>query len=261
MRVVVLGCGGSAGVPMLGGHDGLGEWGRCDPKEPRNRRTRSSIVIESDSGRRLLVDTGPDMREQLLRCGIGRIEALLYSHAHADHVAGLDEVRSLNRMIDRPIEAFASQPVLDEIAHRFAYAFRPWTPPGFFRPVLTPRAVRAGESVTVEDLTLRLFDQVHVQSSTIGLRVGAFAYSTDVVRLEEEALAVLQGVDTWIVDCFQQAAHPAHAHLDQVQDWSRQLGVRRTILTHMGTDMDWSWMVQNLPAGLEPAYDGMELHV
>ena len=258
---MVLGCGGSAGVPMLGGHDGRGDWGGCDPGEPRNRRTRSSIVIESDAGRRLLVDTGPDLRAQLLGCGIGQIDALLYSHAHADHVAGLDEVRGLNRAAGRPVEAFASQPVLDELAHRFAYAFRPWSPPGFYRPVLVGRAVRAGESVTVAGLALRLFDQIHVQSSTLGLRIGGFAYSTDVVRLEEEALMVLRGVDTWIVDCFQRAAHPAHAHLGQVLSWSRELGVRRTILTHMGTDMDWSWMARNLPDGIEPAYDGMELHV
>jgi len=233
MRIVILGCGGSAGVPMLGGRDGTGEWGLCDPAESRNRRSRSSIMIEGDDRRRLLVDTGPDLREQLLRCGIGHIDALLYSHAHADHVAGLDEMRSLNRMIDRPIEAFATRPVLDEIAR----------------------------TVLIEGLALRLFDQVHGYSNTLGLRVGSFAYSTDVVRLEQQALDVLQGVDTWIVDCFQRAAHPAHAHLELVREWSKRLGIRRTILTHMGTDMDWAWMVQNLPPGLEAAFDGMQVLV
>ncbi len=261
MRIVILGCGGSAGVPMLGGRDGTGEWGLCDPAESRNRRSRSSIMIEGDDRRRLLVDTGPDLREQLLRCGIGHIDALLYSHAHADHVAGLDEVRSLNRMIDRPIEAFATRPVLDEIAHRFGYAFRPWSPPSFYRPVLIQREIEVGRTVLIEGLALRLFNQVHGYSNTLGLRVGSFAYSTDVVRLEQQALDVLQGVDTWIVDCFQRAAHPAHAHLELVREWSKRLGIRRTILTHMGTDMDWAWMVQNLPPGLEAAFDGMQVLV
>ncbi len=261
MRVVILGCGGSAGVPMLGGRDGHGEWGLCDPHEPRNRRSRSSIVIEGDDGRRLLVDTGPELREQLLRAGIGRIEALLYSHAHADHVAGLDEVRSLNRVIDRPIETFATRPVLDEIAHRFNYAFRPWSPPSFFRPVMIPREIEAGQTVTIEGITLRLFEQTHGRSSTLGLRVGGFAYSTDVDKLGEPALAVLQGVDTWIVDCFQRGVHPAHADLELVRQWSTRLGVRRTILTHMGVDMDWAWMARNLPPGLEAAFDGMQIEV
>ena len=261
MRVVILGCGGSAGVPMLGGSDGAGDWGVCDPNEPRNRRSRSSIVIEADEGRRLLVDTGPDLREQLLSNRIGRIDAILYSHAHADHVAGLDEVRSLNRVIERPIEAYGTHAVLDEIRRRFAYAFRPWSPPGFYSPVMIPREIDLGGTVIIEGLALQLFEQAHGRSITVGLRAGAFAYSTDVVELDHHALDALRGVDTWIVDCFQRAAHPAHAHLEQVRNWSKRLGIRRTILTHMGTDMDWGWLVRNLPAGLEPGYDGMRLEM
>jgi len=261
MRIIVLGCGGSAGVPMLGGADGAGDWGVCDPAEPRNRRSRSSILIEGDDGKRILVDTGPELREQLIRCRIGRVDAVLYSHAHADHVAGLDEIRSLNRIVDRPIDTFATRPVLDEIAHRFSYAFRPWTPPNFYRPVMIEREIRAGETVDIEGLSILLFEQTHGHSVTLGLRIGAFAYSTDVVRLNDEALDALRGTDTWIVDCFQRKAHPAHADVEQVRRWSRQLGIRRTILTHMGTDMDWSWMLQNLPKGLEPAFDGMQILV
>ena len=169
MRIVILGCGGSAGVPMLGGTDGTGKWGVCDPAEPRNRRTRSSILIEAEAGGRLLVDTGPDLREQLLRCGIGWVDALLYTHAHADHVAGLDEVRGLNRAIDRPIETFGVASVLDEIGQRFAYAFKPWRPPYFFRPVLVPRVVSSGQTLSIGGLNLGLFEQNHGQTSTLGL--------------------------------------------------------------------------------------------
>ena len=148
MRVILLGTGGSAGVPMIGGEDGTGDWGACDPAEPRNRRTRASIVVESGQGTRLLVDTSPDMRTQLLDCRIPSVDAILYTHAHADHITGLDDVRILNRIVDRPLDAFATANTLDEMTRRFGYAFRPWEPPGFFRPVLVPREVRPTDTIT-----------------------------------------------------------------------------------------------------------------
>ncbi|WP_419729502.1 MBL fold metallo-hydrolase [Lichenicola sp.] len=261
MRVTILGCGGSAGVPMLGGADGRGDWGVCNPAEPRNRRSRTSIVIEGDDGRCLLVDTSPDLKSQLLAAGIPRIDAIFYTHAHADHVAGLDETRSLNRIVGRPIEVFGTAPVLAEIASRFEYAFRPWSPPSFFRPVLLPRSVAPGETIEIEGMRLAVFEQDHGNSTTLGFRIGDFTYSTDVVRLTDSALATIEGTRTWLVDCFHRRPHPAHASLDLVHGWSRQLGVERTVLTHMGTDLDWSWMQDNLPPGLEPAHDGMVLSV
>nr|WP_321986624.1 MBL fold metallo-hydrolase [uncultured Lichenicoccus sp.] len=260
MRVVILGCGGSAGVPMLGGPDGHGDYGACDPEEPRNRRTRSSIVIESDDERRVLVDTGPEMRQQLLACGIGRVDALFYTHAHADHVAGLDDIRGLNRIAGRPLDVFGTDVVLAEIEARFAYAFRPWAPPGFYRPVLVPRPVAPG-SVEIEGMRITLFEQVHGRSITLGLRIGDFAYSTDVMALDEQALSVLGGIDTWVVGCFQRASHPAHAHPALVADWAARLRIRRTILTHMGTDLDWAWMASNLQPGVEAAFDGMQIRL
>ncbi|NPD67832.1 MBL fold metallo-hydrolase [Lichenicola cladoniae] len=259
MRVVVLGCGGSAAVPMIGGEDGRGDWGVCDPLESRNRRSRSSIVVEGDDGRRVLVDTSPDLRNQLLANGIGRVEAIFYTHAHADHVAGLDDVRSLNRNLGRPLQVFGTAPVLAEISDRFAYAFRPWTPPSFYRPVLLPRVIVAGQAVEIEGLRLDLFEQVHGSGTTLGFRVGDFTYSTDVVALDDAAKRVIAGSRTWIVDCFQRAPHPAHASLDLVRLWSQELGIKRTVLTHMGTDMDWAWMRDSLPPGIEAAHDGLIL--
>ena len=262
MRVILLGTGGSAGVPMIGGPDGRGDWGLCDPAEPRNRRTRASIVVESGAGRRLLVDTSPDMRSQLLACAIPSADAILFTHAHADHITGLDDVRILNRIAGRPLEAFATPRTLEELRNRFGYAFQPWNGQGFFRPALVERPVRPGETVTIADFAVEIFDQDHGFTRSLGLRIGGFAYSTDVVGLDDAAFAMLAGVDTWVVDCFQRLEpHNTHAHLDLAIAWARRVGARRTLLTHMGTEMDWAWLCANLPAGIEPAHDGQTLDI
>ncbi len=259
--MTILGCGGSTGVPALGGTDGSGDWGRCDPAEPRNRRSRASIVVENAAGQRLLVDTSPDMRSQLLACRIPNIHAILFTHAHADHITGLDDVRMLNRLIGQPLDAHGAAATLDEIKHRFEYAFRPWQPPGFFRPVLVPRPAEAGSTITVLGLPIGLIHQDHGFVASLGLRIGGFGYSTDVVTLDTAAFAALEDVDTWVVDCFQRQPHNTHAHLARVLDWAHRVGARRTVLTHMGTDLDWGWMAANLPAGVEPAHDGLVLEV
>lgn len=254
----MLGCGGSAGVPTLGGADGRGDWGACDPSEPRNRRSRSSIVIEAPDGR-ILVDTGPDLRAQLLSAAIPRIDALIFTHAHADHVTGFDDVRLLNRITGQPLPAYATAATQEELGRRFDYAFRPWTPPSFYRPVLDFHVVAAGDTVELCGAQLATFDQDHHVMRTLGLRMGRFAYSTDVVRLDEAAFETLAGIDTWLVGCFQREPHLTHAHIALVDSWRTRLGVGRTILTHMGYDLDWAWMGHNLPAGLEPAYDGLTI--
>ncbi len=254
----MLGSGGSAGVPLIGGPDGRGDWGACDPNETRNRRMRAAIVIEGPRGEALLIDTPPDLRTQLLACAIPRVDAILFTHAHADHITGLDEVRILNRIAGRPLPAYATEAVLAELARRFDYVFRPWDGLGFPRPVLKTEAVVPGETVRVAGMDVRLFDQDHGFTRTLGLRIGGFAYSTDVRDLDEAAFAALAGIDTWIVGCFQRPGpHVTHAHLEKVLGWVARLGPRRTILTHMGSDMDWAWLVRNLPPGVEPGYDGL----
>jgi phosphoribosyl 1,2-cyclic phosphate phosphodiesterase len=262
MRVILLGTGSSTGVPLIGGADGSGDWGACDPTEPRNRRTRASIVVESDSGMRLLVDTAPEMREQLLACRVPRVDAVLYTHAHADHITGIDDVRILNRIVGRPLDAFATKATLEELTRRFAYAFRPWQPPGFFRPVLVAREVAAGETIATADMQVRLFEQDHGFIPSLGLRIGDFGYSTDVVSLDDAAFAALNGVDTWVVGCFlRHGPHKTHANLSQVLSWAQRIGARRTVLTHMSTDMDWGWLRANLPSGIEAGHDGMVLNL
>jgi phosphoribosyl 1,2-cyclic phosphate phosphodiesterase len=262
VRVILLGTGGSAGVPFVGGKDGRGDWGACDPNEPRNRRTRTSIVVEGDDGRRLLVDTGPDMRGQLLDTAIASVDAIVYTHAHADHIAGVDDARMLNRNIGRPIEVFGFAATLSEIAERFAYAFKPVNKPGFFRPALEPRPVATGQTLTIAGIEMTVFAQDHGWTTSLGFRADGFAYSTDVVRLDGEALSILEGVDTWVVGCVRrEGPHETHGFLAQVYEWVARVKPRRTVLTHMGVDMDWGWLKANLPPGIEPGYDGMVIAV
>ena len=259
-KVTLLGTGGSAGVPTIGGADGSGDWGTCDPTEARNRRTRASVVIEDVQNQRLLIDTSPDMRAQFVANRIMGADAVLFTHAHADHITGIDDVRILNRIANRPLVAYATQHTLDEISRRFGYAFAPWDGRSFYRPVLKGKIVNPGETVQIAGLDVGLFGQDHGRGQTLGLRVGPFAYSTDVVRLDDTAFQALAGVDTWVVDCFlMKGPHWTHADLPTVLGWIARVRPRRAILTHMGTDMDWAWLRANLPAGVEPGYDGMVL--
>lgn len=262
VQVTILGCGGSAGVPQLGGEDGTGDWGACDKTEPRNRRTRSSIVLQGEGGDRLLIDSSPDMRAQLLACAVPRIDAILFTHAHADHVLGIDDIRILNRIAKRPIDAFAEARTIAELDRRFDYAFKEWTTqPNFFRPVLVKRPIAFGDTVHTCGMHLQTFEQDHGYLSTVGFRTGGFGYSTDVATLDEIAIGTLAGIDTWVVDCFQRGKHTTHANVAQVIAWFEQLMPRRMILTHMGFDLDWAWLKKRLPEGIEPAFDGMRIDV
>jgi phosphoribosyl 1,2-cyclic phosphate phosphodiesterase len=256
----LLGVGGSAGLPQIGGADGHGDWGQADPAEPRNRRSRASAVIHTREGRNILIDTGPDLRAQLIGRGIGRIDAVIFTHAHADHVAGLDEVRILNRILGAPMPAFATAEVWAELRARFAYAFGPWQGGFFGRPVLEPREIAPGAPFTACGAEILPISQDHGFSRSLGLRLGALAYCTDVVRFDADAFAALRGVEVWVVDCFTPAAdHPTHAGLPTVLGWVERLRPGRTILTHMGPQMDYATLRRGLPAGVEPGYDGLTI--
>lgn len=260
MKITILGCGGSAGVPMIGGEEGVGTgiWGACDPTNSRNHRLRSSILVEHE-GFRLLVDSGPDIRQQLLSNGLTRLDGVLYTHAHSDHIAGLDELRAVNRVIGRPLKLLATTPVIDELKSRFSYVFKPWEGGNFYRAAFDVVSLPSCGEVEAGPLKGVVFPQKHGWTQSLGMRFGSFAYCTDVESFPEESLEMLKGVSTWIVGCFQWKEHPSHAWVERVLQWRELIQPQRTILTHMGPDMDYDILRRELPADVEPAWDGMVL--
>jgi phosphoribosyl 1,2-cyclic phosphate phosphodiesterase len=256
MKVTILGCGPSWGVPLIGG-----DWGACDPANPKNRRRRASILVE-ERGKTILVDTSPDMRDQLLDAGLKRLDAVLFTHAHADHLHGIDDLRSINRLMRAEIPVYATRRTLDDIERRFGYVFAP-VKPGlgtvYYKPLLRPEAISgpfdaAGIGVTP-------FAQNHGFSETTGFRFGRFAYSTDVIELDEAAFAALAGVEVWAVDCIRRQPHVTHSHLEKTLGWIARVKPRRAVLTHMDESLDYESLRRELPAGVEPGFDGMVLEV
>jgi phosphoribosyl 1,2-cyclic phosphate phosphodiesterase len=256
MKVTILGCGPSGGVPMIGE-----DWGACDRSNLRNRRRRASILVQ-ERGATLLVDTSPDMRLQLLDAGIGRLDAILFTHAHADHTHGIDEVRALNRAMGEPMPIYASAETLTELRQRFAYIFRPQDPAAgavFYKPALIPNTIDG--PFEIAGVAVTPFAQDHGFSKTLGFRFGAVAYSTDVVNLDEGAFAALAGVQVWIVDCYRRTPHPTHTHLARTLEWIDRVRPKRAILTHMDRELDYDTLCRELPAGVEPAYDGLKIEL
>lgn len=250
MRVTVLGCGGSHGVPLIGNR-----WGACDPDNPKNRRRRPSVFVEWN-GVNILIDASPDLRAQLLDAGIERVDAVLFTHGHADHVHGIDDLRSVWRLNRTSIDAHAEPATLRAIVHRFGYLFDGAADEdAMYPPFLTPHAVDG--PFAIRGCEAVPFAQEHGDIASTGFRLGRFAYSTDVTGLDEAALATLAGIDLWIVDCLRVEPHPTHAHLDLTLEWIARVQPRHAILTHMNHQADYDDLAARLPAGIEPAYDGM----
>ena len=254
MRVTMLGCGPSWGVPRIGD-----VWGECDPANPKNRRTRVSILVEEPDGA-LLVDTSPDLREQLLVNRVRRVDGVIFTHAHADHLHGIDDLRSVNRMMRKALPIYADERTLNEIRARFGYVLTPTRgEAGFYKPVLEPVTI-AGPFVAA-GIAVTPFEQDHGFMHTLGLRFGRFAYSTDVINLDEAAFAALAGVEVWIVDCMRREPHVTHAHLEKTLGWIARLKPRRAILTHMDESLDYATLVRELPPSVEPGHDGLVLEI
>jgi phosphoribosyl 1,2-cyclic phosphate phosphodiesterase len=252
LKVRILGCGTSTGVPKIGN-----DWGTCDPNEPRNARLRTSILVES-GGERLLVDCGPDLRQQLLTAEIGRLWGVVVTHAHGDHCHGIDELRPVSQALDRPVPLYARADVLDELKLRFAYAFGQSE---FYRPIVEAREL--GGEIRFGECRVSFVDQPHGGPTSLGLRFdeaqSSVGYAVDFSQLSDEMAALYERVDVWIADCLTRRPHPTHAHLDAVLNWARDLRVGQLYLVHMGNGLDYRTLVAELPDWAAPAYDGLEI--
>jgi phosphoribosyl 1,2-cyclic phosphate phosphodiesterase len=257
MKITVLGCGPSWGVPKIGG-----DWGRCDPANPKNRRRRAGIAIE-ENGVTILVDTPPDLREALLACGIGHIDAVIFTHAHADHIHGIDDLRTPSWALGRPIPAYGDANTFAALRQRFGYTIDGVRDPNasgyYYQPIIEPHDI-AG-AFDVAGITVTAIHQTHGRTPSLGLRFGRFAYSTDVAALDEAAFAALAGVEIWIVDCLRREPHPTHSYLAQSLSWIERVGPKRALLTHMDESFDYDTLRRELPPHVEPAYDGMTIEI
>jgi phosphoribosyl 1,2-cyclic phosphate phosphodiesterase len=252
VKVRILGCGTSTGVPKIGN-----EWGQCDPNELRNARLRTSILVES-TGKRMLVDCGPDLRQQLLAAEVNRLDGVIVTHAHGDHCHGIDELRPVAQAIDGPVPLHARREVLDELGERFGYAF---AQSDFYRPIVAAREL--GGELGFGAARVRFVDQPHGGPTSLGLRFEedgfSVGYAVDFSDLTDDMAALYEGVDVWIADCLTRKPHPTHAHLEGVLDWARALRVGQLYLVHMGNGLDYRTLVAELPDWAAPAYDGLEI--
>jgi phosphoribosyl 1,2-cyclic phosphate phosphodiesterase len=257
MKVRLLGSGTSSGVPRLGA-DGP-DWGLCDPTDRRNRRSRASILVES-STTRLLVDTSPDMRQQLLDAGAPRIDAVLWTHDHADHVHGIDDLRQLFLARSAPVRCYARPDTLKKLVNRFYYAFQGSGP----YPALLNATPLTGP-VTIGDIQVDFVDMPHGGITTAGYRFrnkGRMAcYATDFSQFTGAMTAHFRGCDLFVVDALRRKPHPTHPHLQLTLDGIAGAAPKRSVLMHMDGSMDYATLMAELPAGVEPGYDGMEMIV
>lgn len=251
MKVRILGSGTSSGVPRIGN-----DWGACDPLESRNRRTRASILVEHE-GTRVLVDTSPDMRAQLLNADVATVDAVIWTHDHADHYFGIDDLRQVYYALGKPVTGYARPEAAAGLRERFAYVFdgRDGYP-----PIVSLRDL--ADELQVGSLAIRVVDQPHGSISSAGLRFSgggrAFGYATDFNRMTEQMRDCYRDLDLWIVDALRVRPHPSHPTLEQTLGWIDELGPTRAALIHMDQSMDYASLSRSLPEGVEPGYDGLE---
>ncbi len=259
LKVTILGCGSSGGVPR----PALG-WGACDPNDPKNRRRRCSLLVERGSERRtrVLVDTSPDLREQLLDAEVDWLDAVFYTHEHADHTHGIDDLRGLFIHKRRELDAYVDEPTSRVLHARFGYCFV--QPPGSnYPPIMKEHRLTPGKPVEIVGeggaITVLPFLQDHGDIPSLGLRFGPVAYSCDLVDLPADSLPLLADLDLWIVDALRDRPHPSHFSVDQALTWIERVKPKHAILTNMHADLDYATLKSRLPPHVEPAYDGLSM--
>jgi len=260
MRFTILGCGSSGGVPRLGGH-----WGDCDPQNPKNNRRRCSLLVErdgKDGTTSVLIDTSPDLRAQLLGTDTGRLDGVVYTHSHADHVHGIDDLRMIAFNMRARVPVWADGDTQNALLSRFGYAFA--QPQGStYPPILDLKTISGPFQVDGPGgpIPFQPFTVGHGSIDSLGFRIGNLAYLPDVADLYPSARDALQNLDVWIVDALRRSPHPTHAHLDQTLEWIADLAPKRAVLTNMHIDLDYATLEAETPAHITPAYDGMCLEL
>ena len=258
LTFTILGCGSSGGVPRLGG-----VWGDCDPQNPKNRRRRCSLLVERDGEHgltRVLIDTSPDMRQQLLDAGVGNLDAVIYTHGHADHVHGIDDLRMIVFNQRERLPVWADPPTEERLRSAFGYAFE--QPDGSpYPPILDLHQIEGDVAVSGAGgtITFSPFKVVHGSIDALGFRMHGVAYLPDVSDIPAETWPALDGLDIWIVDALRRAPHPSHTHLEQTLEWIERAGPKEAVLTNMHIDLDYETVMGETPDHVVPAYDGMKL--
>ncbi len=255
LKITILGCGDSAGVPRIGG-----DWGNCDPSNPKNRRTRPSIMVQSDTTT-IIVDTGPDFGLQLTRENIKTVDAILYTHDHSDHVAGMDDIRIIRGRMDKNVPIYLDGVTYKGLYERYSYMFKQSSSfyPVTVDPIIFDQA-DFGKIKRIGDIEFIPFEQDHGQGNvSLGFRFGDFGYSTDMRDLDDKAISVLKGVKIWVADCadFGHGHGTLHADFSVVQRLNAQIEAEQVYLTHLKMFYDYDKMRSALPKGYEPAYDGL----
>ena len=267
LEVTILGCGSSTGVPRLGGPDGAGDWGACDQTNPKNRRRRCSILVRRRAGAgvtAVLVDTSPDLREQLLDAHCAHLDGVLITHDHADQTHGLDDLRTIAYRMRKRVDVYSDRDCLGILKQKFGYTFE--TPPGSeYPPILKAHEIAPGSAFEIAGeggaIPVLPFAQQHGRIESLGFRFGALAYSSDVNALSDETFAMLAGLDCWILDSLRYTPHPTHANVETALAWIARVKPRRAVLTNLHMDLDYEALRRALPANVEPAYDGMIISV
>lgn len=262
LTLTIMGCGSSGGVPRIGNH-----WGACNPKNPKNRRRRCSVMLErrnGDGATRVLIDASPDLREQLLDYGTGEIHGVLFTHEHADHTHGIDELRAVALNMRARVPIWANDRTGTMLLGRFGYCF--YTPPGSdYPPILRMNRLIVDEKATIDgpggSITARPIEFRHGTIRSLGFRIGATAYSPDLSDIPEASAQALEGLDTWIVDALRPTPHPSHLSLPETLGWIERLKPKRAILTNLHIDMDYEALTAKLPDNVIAAYDGLKIEI
>jgi len=254
----ILGCGSSGGVPRLGGH-----WGDCDPNNPKNRRRRCSMLVErhdADGITRVLIDTSPDMRQQLLDAEVGDLDGVIYTHGHADHVHGIDDLRMIVFNKREKLDVWADGPTQERLYAGFGYAFtQPEGSP--YPPILDMHTIDGDVVISGAGgkITFSPFKVDHGAIDSLGFRIGGLAYLPDVAEIYDASWDALKDLDIWVLDALRRTPHPTHAHLERALEWIDRAAPKKAILTNMHIDLDYDAVAAETPDHVEPAFDGMRL--